>query len=329
MTIHWNAVAAAAAALVVGVLPVRAEWKSFENRIGPVRAEIGISDDHITIGDAIECRITIDAEPGVTLLTLPNLLAQPGSFSVIDYTPAEMKPIPGGGVRHQSWFKLDPTLSGSYTIPPMEIQFEVQGPSAGGRRITTPAVTIQVDGLVEGSATWNKLKDIRAAHSPGIRVHWGWVSLLAALLAACAYALFRQRPIRRRIEPTRPPDLIAEMEIDRLIRDQLLERGDIEPFVTRLSDIFRRYIENRFRLHAPERTTDEFFLELQSSPALTQEPKEDVIRFLRRADLVKFAAERIDSDQAMDLARAVRQFVHETTADAAKGRQARMVENAS
>ena len=46
------------------------------------------------------------------------------------------------------------------------------------------------------------------------------------------------------------------------------EAGRIKEFYQRISDILRHYIENRFGLHAPERTTEEFLVELKPSEVL-------------------------------------------------------------
>jgi hypothetical protein len=65
--------------------------------------------------------------------------------------------------------------------------------------------------------------------------------------------------------------------------------GQPEPFCTLVSDTLRVYLEERFRFHAPDRTTEEFLDELQSSPMLSLPQKQSLGDFLVRCDLVKFA----------------------------------------
>jgi hypothetical protein len=61
------------------------------------------------------------------------------------------------------------------------------------------------------------------------------------------------------------------------------------PFCILVSDTIRVYLEERFNLRAPERTTEEFLEELQHSALLSYEQKRTLGEFLMGCDLVKFA----------------------------------------
>lgn len=65
--------------------------------------------------------------------------------------------------------------------------------------------------------------------------------------------------------------------------------ADPKSFCSEVSDIIRVYLEERFRFHAPDRTTEEFLLELQSTDLLMHDQKESLRDFLEQCDLVKFA----------------------------------------
>ena len=62
-----------------------------------------------------------------------------------------------------------------------------------------------------------------------------------------------------------------------------------KPFCIVVSDAVRLYLEERFGLRAPERTTDEFLGDLSRSSALTDLQKESLKQFLSACDMVKFA----------------------------------------
>jgi hypothetical protein len=62
-----------------------------------------------------------------------------------------------------------------------------------------------------------------------------------------------------------------------------------KPFCIAVSDAVRLYLEERFGLRAPERTTDEFLVDLGKSDALTERQKESLKEFLSACDMVKFA----------------------------------------
>jgi len=62
-----------------------------------------------------------------------------------------------------------------------------------------------------------------------------------------------------------------------------------EPFCTRLSEVVRTYLEERFGLRAPEQTTEEFLAALPASPDLDPELQRLLGEFLTQCDWVKFA----------------------------------------
>ena len=52
----------------------------------------------------------------------------------------------------------------------------------------------------------------------------------------------------------------AYRELERLLARELIEKGQVKEFYAGVSGVLRRYIENRFGLKAPERTTEEFLV---------------------------------------------------------------------
>lgn len=62
-----------------------------------------------------------------------------------------------------------------------------------------------------------------------------------------------------------------------------------EPFCTRLSEIVRVFLEERFGLKAPEQTTEEFLSRLPANPDLDEDLKALLGEFLTQCDWVKFA----------------------------------------
>ena len=167
---------------------------------------------------------------------------------------------------------------------------------------------------------------------------WVWASMALVaivLLAVALYFLLRKKPAAppsgARIRPT-PYDLAARA-LQRLIEEGLIGRGEAEPFYTRLSDIVRRYLEGRFQLHAPERTTEEFLCEASGNggasvplaaggsttasgtlapPCLSPGHKTLLGEFLQECDLVKFARLRPGSTDMKRAFDAAERFVHDT-----------------
>ena len=84
--------------------------------------------------------------------------------------------------------------------------------------------------------------------------------------------------------------VVPPHEHARLRLAQALRRIDDQYwFCSEVSSAIRDYLEARFSLHAPDRTTEEFLIELQSSAILTREQQQSLGIFLGECDLVKFA----------------------------------------
>src|SRR5262245_7069389 len=122
---------------------------------------------------------------------------------------------------------------------------------------------------------------------------WLWVAIAIVFIAVVVWLIWwlhhrkKVPPASVRI-PLTPYDL-AVQSLRRLLDEQWIERGLVDEFYTRLSDIVRHYLEGRFQLHAPERTTEEFLYEVARDNTLTQEHKNLLGTFLQECDLVKFA----------------------------------------
>jgi hypothetical protein len=141
-----------------------------------------------------------------------------------------------------------------------------------------------------GMAATNTLRDIKPpVEIPGSWAWLGWVALallvLAIIAAIVVWLTLRKRRVQPPPVPVTPPHEVAR----RRLQDALALLDQPRPFCTEVSDTIRIYLENRFHLRAPERTTEEFLAELQDSPLLTPDQELSLGDFLQSCDLVKFA----------------------------------------
>lgn len=127
-----------------------------------------------------------------------------------------------------------------------------------------------------------------------VAIPWDWrawlvlglVTLALAVLAWWAGRRFHRPPTPVPAAPPLPAHVRALNELEAALQDL----PEPERFCTRVSAVLRRYIEERFGVNAPDRTTEEFLAELRAGDGpLSAEQQELLADFLTRCDLVKFA----------------------------------------
>src|SRR2546425_4346478 len=104
---------------------------------------------------------------------------------------------------------------------------------------------------------------------------WVWWVLGAVVLIAAAVALW---PWLQRKLFTLPPVPIIPPHVraKNKLREALGLISDPRLFCIAVSDALRVYLEERFNFRAPERTTEEFLLDLQQTTLLLPEQKESL-----------------------------------------------------
>ena len=120
-----------------------------------------------------------------------------------------------------------------------------------------------------------------------------WLLLILIAVAAGIYLLLRyKKPSKAPVVP-QVPELPAwekaYQQLEALRRENLLDRGLFKEFFTRVSDIARQYMEDRFKIRAPHMTTEEFLYYLGITGHLNETQKNLLKEFLNSCDMVKFA----------------------------------------
>lgn len=161
--------------------------------------------------------------------------------------------------------------------------------------------------------------DIRPLKAPvEIPSTYGWLWWVAAAIVAGVVAWFLWRKLRARKSLAKPSVVLSP---HRKAKDRLRTAHELmsDPyrFCSLVSDVLREYVEERFDLHAPERTTEEFMAELRVSTKLHSDHKSLLEDFLSRCDLVKFARFEPTQPELQSLLDSALRFVDETapTAD--------------
>ncbi len=157
----------------------------------------------------------------------------------------------------------------------------------------------------------NGLRDIKPPMAITNGWEWLWWVLGGLAVAGLLYWAWRYWQRRRRQVPPAiivPPHERARRKLQEAL--DFIEQP--RPFCILVSDAVRLYLEEAFAMRAPERTTEEFLAELQTSKLLTLSQKQLLGDFLMRCDLVKFARHEPSVDQLQELYRSALKLIDET-----------------
>jgi hypothetical protein len=161
-------------------------------------------------------------------------------------------------------------------------------------------------------------EDIRPIRDPvplGADLTWLWI-LLAALAVGGVLWWWLRRKKTAVVDPALliPPHRRAKERLR--AATELL--SDPYAFCSLVSDVIRVYLEERFDLHAPDRTTEEFLDELRNSSRLREDHKALLENFLMKCDLVKFAREEPSEPELRGLLDSAERMIDETREVAAE-----------
>jgi len=169
------------------------------------------------------------------------------------------------------------------------------------------AASAATNALSTAPAQFADIKGPLDIRSPG-----AWIRIALLLLAAGGVLAALWWWWRRRPEPSQGPGESPSDRARKRLTAALDLRHDPERFATRVSEIVRLYLEERFGLHAPDRTTEEFLAELKTSVALESGHKALLGDFLTNCDLAKFARAEPGPAELDGLHEAAMRLVEET-----------------
>jgi len=195
--------------------------------------------------------------------------------------------------------------SGSYYIPP--IAFSATSKTQG------LLLNVQIIILEEGA----ELKDIKQPMEAPIGWSdiWPWL-LGIVLLILIAYILKKYVFTKKealKIEKPKviiPADITALQQLTKLDEAQLWQAGNVKKYHSEISEIIRRYTENRFNFIALELATEEIISELKSK--VNNEQLASITILLKRADLAKFAKSKPEETENKESMQLAKHFVAQT-----------------
>jgi len=285
----------------------------------PVEVKAEVDRATATTGDAIRYTLTAKSEPPIAV-TIPEMGSQIAGLRIVDL--GETGPLERDGYTIvERWYELKADIVGSYIIP--GAVFSYQDAQGKKTELKTAQIFIEVKTVIEDKEAATDIRDIKPlATIPRdytLIIGLSVAGLVLLILIGGGIYFYRARRVTDTAPPSRPAHEVALEEIDQLQKEELIKKGVYQEHYFRLSEIFRRYLERRFRFQAIEQTTEEIVPELNSLKGIDEKTKGTAQQFLRQTDLVKFAKHTPDADEVEHENQEAVNFILKTKEEPAHG----------
>ena len=283
-----------------------------------VTVQTRLSPETSNVGDLLTYEVIV-AFPQGTTVNLPTQL----DFSPLHLVETADSDTEATGASLRKTFTLtfQHFAPGEASIP----AFELTTVDASGavETVTVPAKPFTVEALLA-----NEVDPVRKGEDDPVSIEYPNETAETAILAAHAGAIvlmllwvifraFFRKPKVVPAPPPIPPHELALSALEELENGELMRQDDLVPFYLQLTEIAKGYLEGRFGVPSLDRTTEEIRRELvRRSDAIAPLSADEVIAFLQRSDLVKFARYSPEDDEATGALSDVREMVERSTAEA-------------
>ena len=285
---------------------------------GPVELTVTVTSEQIEVGSPLTVELLATAQADATIITPLVTIADDellGGFNVLANEDRPDYPGPDGNRVWSQTLTLDTFTPGTLELPAFTVSFEDRrGDITIDGQIASDPWTITITSALGDASSNAALRDIRG-HVGVPTSDWIIWSSVGSGILLILIGLVARRLSRRHsttIERPLPPHELARLQLDRLEADGLLEQRSFQSFYFRLSDILRHYIEGRFGMLAPTKTTPEFLMDLKTCAIFEQDQQMNLSHFLRCSDMVKFALHEPPVDEGREAMQLARVFVDDT-----------------
>lgn len=258
-----------------------------------IKYGVALERDSIWLGDQINLFLMVEQPAGIKV-GFPLLADSIQKIEVLQKSKIDTTKLDGAKLQLKQSYLITCFDSGVHNIPPFYfiILNNGQVDSARSNDLRLYVKFPSVD-LKKGPA------DIKKPFSAPVTFKeiapWLlWIVLIGAILFLAIYAINRRnknRPLfQRPPKPKLSAHVIALKELDKLKTEQLWQQDKVKEYYTRLTNIVRVYIEDRFAVPAMEQTTFEILSAFKGNGSqLDTKAYNELLEILEVADFVKFA----------------------------------------
>jgi hypothetical protein len=260
-----------------------------------VKVTSSFDTSRIYIGDQIKFTITVD-QPADIRLSLPSFKdTLIKNIEILSGPVVDSSSRQSGRIKIIENYLITSFDSGFYQIPPVFAEMKNEN---GMKRFYSDYSQLEVIRVkIAPADTVAKIFDIVEPYRAPVTIGevLPWV-LIVTIIGALVWFVIRYIQEHKKsgndLETVINPDpahVIAFRELEKLREEKLWQKGDIKIYYTRLTEILRLYLENRFSVYSLELTTRETLDTLLKTGFRKDGSYNRLKTVLTTADMVKFA----------------------------------------
>ncbi len=259
-----------------------------------VKITSAFDSSRIHIGDQIGFTVTIDKPEGLNL-QLPVFKDTIIKNIEIIRGPKIDSSRENGRMKVIQKYLITSFDSGRYQVPPVFAEIKNEN---GLKRFYSDYSILEVHrSSIAPADTAAKIFDIikpyRAPVTVGEILPWALLAILVAAIVWFGLKLLKKYKRSDREPETfiipDPAHIIAFRELEKLREEKLWQKNEVKLYYSRVTEILRQYLENRFQVSSLELTTRETLEALVKSGFKKDGSYNQLKNILTSADLVKFA----------------------------------------
>lgn len=284
---------------------------------GQVRIESALDTTKIRIGEQAVLRIRVNTDKQAKVI-FPSFKPQQQLTDGVEVVEISCDTLDDSGQSISCSYTLTSFDEANYTLPALNVKVD-------GKSYTTRPMTLQVETVaVDTANTEEMMPAYDVVDNPFLWTEWILpcclfllALLLCGLICILAKRLRSNKPIRFRSRFVKKvlPHEKALAAIDTLSATSRQSAEEQKDYYTKLTDVLRQYLEDRFGINAMEMTTSEIVSRLQQEE--DQSKIAELKEVFETADLVKFAKYSTHSNESDFYLTSVVQFIKDTKQEVA------------
>jgi hypothetical protein len=270
-------------------------FSAFALRSQDVKVTAAFDSTRILIGDQINFTITVElpADLNLRLQGFKDTLVK--NIEVLKGPSVDSADAGNGRIKITNKYLITSFDSGYYHINPVYAETKTAG---GLKRFYSDYARLEVMKYhISPADSTSKIYDIVAPYKAPVTfkeiVPWILMAILAVIFVwgIIRYMRNRKKPetVKEVIINPDPAHVIAFRELEKLKAEELWQKGQVKNYYSRLTEILRQYLENRYQVFSLEMTTSET-LDALLKTGFRKDASFNILKgVLTSADLVKFA----------------------------------------